>query len=147
VAFNFSDVGISLDDLRKLMMAKSPSPKKMKHFSTNVEKENNSNSVTTEPEASTSADVSIVEPELDATATCETPRVLLRKLDPNRDALLPSSVDRKMKFSPLTSRGLITLTTSPIVDKKERGESSSLRSKHRKVNKRLYTDEDDNESY
>ena len=128
------------------MSAKSPSPKKMKHFATIVEKENNSSSVTSEPEASTSADASLIEPEPGAGETCETPRVLLRKLDPNRDALLPSSVDRKMKFSPLTSRGLITLTTSPIVDKKERGESSSVRSKHRKVNKRLYTDEDDNES-
>jgi hypothetical protein len=123
------------------MAAKSPSPKKMKHSATNVEKENNSRStMTSEPVASTSADSSVIEPEPGASETCETPRVLLRKLDPNRDALLPSSVERKMKFSPLTSRGLITLTTSPIVDKKERRESSS---KLRKVNKRLYTDEDD----
>ena len=129
-------------------MAQSPSPKKKPASS--IEKENSSvavssSDVTLEDETSRDVTSSTDTPttsnfEAASTSSIDGPRVLLRKIDTNlfgRDALT-NSVERKMKFSPLTSRGLVALTTSPIVDKKER----SIRPKHRKVNKRLYTDDD-----
>jgi len=95
-----NDTGLSPEVLNKLMY-QSPSPKKKRQASTltATEKENDATR-----DSSTSAITS---------ETLSTPRLLLRKLDTNQ------SVEPKPRFSPLTSRGLVALTTSPIIDKKD----------------------------
>jgi|688.fasta_scaffold1937701_1 hypothetical protein len=131
---------------KSFQMAQSPSPKKK--AATFVEKENSSvaassSDVTMEDETSrdvtSSTDTTLSNLEA-ATTSNDGPRVLLRKIDTNlfgRD-VVTNSVERKNKYSPLSTRGLVALTTSPIIDKKDR----LNRPKLKKVNKRLYTDDD-----
>ena len=69
-------------------------------------------------------------------------RHLLRKLDSN--TLTPGSrgsIVEKVKFSPLTSKSLFDLTTSPIVDNGRNPNKVTHEKKPRKVNKRLYAEE------
>ena len=106
------DTGLAPEILNQLM-CQSPSPKKKLSM---LEKEN----VTTR----------------DSTNVASPRHVdkFLRRLDTNTN----QSLEQKPKFSPLTSRGLAALTTSPIVDKKD----PSGRSKNLRVHKRLYNDDD-----
>jgi hypothetical protein len=122
-----NDLGLTPEVLNQLML-ESPSPKKK---AARMEKENRSDAHDTSVTSETS---SLATPTSKSSMAA---RVLLRKIDANHVA---ASVDRKLKFSPLSTSGLFALTTSPIVDKKG---DAAIRPKHRKVNKRLYTDDDD----